>query len=74
MVDRALANCLDNCLTIAYAFEYTIGSKPMTKEPGIFPLTQAMEPEAKPEAWAMIELGRFQPRRIRGSLLGRDLG
>ena len=26
------------------------------------------------QAWAMIEPGRYQPRRIRGSLLGRELG
>ena len=25
-------------------------------------------------AWEMIEAGRYQPRRIRGSLLGRELG
>jgi len=25
-------------------------------------------------AWEMIETGRYQPRRIRGSLLGRELG
>jgi hypothetical protein len=28
----------------------------------------------KPAAWEMIEPGRYQPRRIRGSLLGRELG
>ena len=25
-------------------------------------------------AWEMIETGRYQPRRIRGSFLGRELG
>jgi hypothetical protein len=25
-------------------------------------------------AWEMIEPGRYQPRRIRGSCLGRELG
>jgi hypothetical protein len=28
----------------------------------------------KPPAWEMIENGRYRPRRIRGSLLGRELG
>jgi hypothetical protein len=27
-----------------------------------------------PPAWEMIEAGRYRPRRIRGSLLGRELG
>jgi hypothetical protein len=27
-----------------------------------------------PAAWEQIEVGRFQPRRIRGSYLGRELG
>jgi hypothetical protein len=29
---------------------------------------------AAPPAWEMIETGRYRPRRIRGSLLGRELG
>jgi hypothetical protein len=28
----------------------------------------------KVSAWEMIEAGRYQPRRIRGSFPGRDLG
>ncbi len=28
----------------------------------------------KAPAWEMIENGRYRPRRIRGSLLGRELG
>ena len=28
----------------------------------------------QPRAWAMIEEGRYQPRRIKGSCLGRELG
>jgi hypothetical protein len=32
------------------------------------------EVPANPPAWVMIENGRYQPRRIRGSLLGRELG
>jgi hypothetical protein len=27
-----------------------------------------------PGPWEMIEPGRYRPRRIRGSLLGRELG
>ena len=27
-----------------------------------------------PKAWEMIEIGRYKPRRIRGSFLGGDLG
>ena len=26
------------------------------------------------QAWEMIEEGRYQPRRIKGSCLGRELG
>jgi hypothetical protein len=28
----------------------------------------------KPQAWELIEVGRYRPRRIRGSCLGRELG
>jgi hypothetical protein len=31
-------------------------------------------PVAKSQAWEMIENGRYQPRRIKGSCLGRELG
>ncbi|MFN0051945.1 MAG: hypothetical protein ACKV0T_07125 [Planctomycetales bacterium] len=31
-------------------------------------------PEDQPRAWEMIENGRYQPRRIKGSCLGRELG
>jgi hypothetical protein len=27
-----------------------------------------------PQPWEMIENGRYQPRRIKGSCLGRELG
>jgi hypothetical protein len=30
--------------------------------------------EFQPAAWEMIENGRYQPRRIKGSCLGRELG
>jgi hypothetical protein len=32
------------------------------------------EAEDKPQAWQMIDTGRYMPRRIRGSFLGRELG
>ena len=32
------------------------------------------EAEEKPQAWQMIETGRYMPRRIRGSFVGRELG
>ena len=35
------------------------------------PAEAAGEP---PAAWQEIETGRYQPRRIRGSCLGRELG
>ena len=28
----------------------------------------------QPAAWEMIENGRYQPRRIKGSCVGRELG
>lgn len=28
----------------------------------------------QPPAWEMIENGRYQPKRIKGSCLGRELG
>ncbi len=30
--------------------------------------------DAQPSAWKEIENGRFQPQRIKGSCLGRELG
>ncbi len=30
--------------------------------------------EQNPLAWELIEKGRYRPRRIRGSLIGRELG
>jgi hypothetical protein len=32
------------------------------------------DPAEPVAAWEMIENGRYQPRRIKGSLLGRELG
>ena len=31
-------------------------------------------PLQNPDAWEMIDIGRYRPRRIRGSLRGRELG
>jgi hypothetical protein len=42
-------------------------------EPEMTPLSQDVEVE-KPPAWELVETGRYRPRRIRGSLLGRELG
>lgn len=30
--------------------------------------------EGEPRAWEEIEAGRFQPKRIKGSCVGRELG
>ncbi len=37
------------------------------------PLSEKSDVE-KPRAWELIENGRYQPRRIKGSLIGRELG
>lgn len=54
-----------------------------TNEPIVTPLAAA-GPEAvaaeesalfdKLPAWEQVDIGRFRPRRIRGSYLGRELG
>ena len=41
------------------------------------PLVAALPGDAggdQPRAWQEIENGRYQPRRIKGSCLGRELG
>jgi hypothetical protein len=41
------------------------------------PVQPAISPGAgaeQPQAWEMIENGRYQPRRIKGSCVGRELG
>jgi hypothetical protein len=38
------------------------------------PGTEPVAETARSGAWEMIEPGRYQPRRIRGSLRGRELG
>jgi hypothetical protein len=32
------------------------------------------EPEAEQQAWEQVDVGRYMPRRIRGSYRGRALG
>jgi hypothetical protein len=34
----------------------------------------SVEAAGQPPAWEQIENGRYRPRRIRGSLRGRELG
>ena len=34
----------------------------------------SVESAPPPAAWEMIENGRYQPRRIKGSCVGRELG
>ena len=45
----------------------------MPQMPDASPLAQEVEVGER-RAWEMIEPGRYRPRRIRGSLLGRELG
>lgn len=40
----------------------------------VVPTTPSPDSAETTPAWAMIEPGRYQPRRIRGSCLGRELG
>ena len=42
-------------------------------QPELVSLSERQDAQ-KPQAWEMIENGRYRPRRIKGSLLGRDLG
>jgi hypothetical protein len=43
------------------------------REPTVIPAV-APESEKQSPAWELIEAGRYMPRRIRGSYLGRELG
>jgi len=36
--------------------------------------TVPAEVPSEPQPWEMIEAGRYMPRRIRGSCIGRELG
>jgi hypothetical protein len=35
---------------------------------------QPVSAESEAPAWELVEEGRYRPRRIRGSCLGRELG
>jgi hypothetical protein len=39
---------------------------------GVLPV--APEAQEKAPAWELVEAGRYMPRRIKGSCLGRELG
>jgi hypothetical protein len=43
-------------------------------EPEETPSSFILHPSSFPLAWEEIENGRYMPRRIRGSCLGRELG
>jgi hypothetical protein len=47
--------------------------KPVDTQPEPNKLT-AEPPAETPPAWEEIEDGRYQPRRVRGSCIGRELG
>jgi hypothetical protein len=48
--------------------------KSTIQDPAISSLSEAPVDPPEPRPWEMIENGRYQPRRIRGSCLGRELG
>ena len=50
-----------------------LNSQGPTQQPGLAGPYHGKEPE-KSAAWEKIAEGRYRPRRIRGSLLGRELG
>lgn len=41
-----------------------------TNEPLVVPVTE----EATPAPWEQVDKGRYRPRRIKGSCVGRELG
>jgi hypothetical protein len=51
----------------------TARSRNDSTEPEMTLISQEVEVQ-KPPAWELVESGRYRPRRIRGSLLGRELG
>ena len=49
-------------------------SKPETTLEREQAISYGILPEEHVPAWAQIEAGRFQPRRVKGSFRGRELG
>jgi hypothetical protein len=50
-------------------------AEPMQEFPQPVPApTESVEVEGDAVAWEMIEQGRYMPRRIKGSCVGRALG
>ena len=45
-----------------------VGEQENTSTPSILPA------EAESPAWELVDIGRYRPRRIRGSNRGRELG
>lgn len=38
------------------------------------PIAATVSDAAAPAPWEMVEPGRYRPRRVRGSCIGRELG
>ena len=49
-------------------------NKPQTMTEHEQAISFGILPEENVPAWAQIEVGRYQPRRIKGSFRGRELG
>ena len=49
-------------------------NKPQTMTEHEQAISFGILPEENVPAWAQIEAGRYQPRRIKGSFRGRELG
>jgi hypothetical protein len=45
-----------------------------TSQESLAEVPSARTESGKTPAWELVEAGRYRPRRIRGSLLGRELG
>jgi hypothetical protein len=47
---------------------------PTTKNPDDALTLETFSGEAHTTAWQLVDVGRYMPRRIRGSMRGRELG